>query len=241
MNQRPKVSDEEIKSFMDFQGVLTQHDTKLKAIKRTSLIRKIVIPTLVVVTAVVVYWKVESNQTPTPVPQRKETQNDITSTPQENEEQVEPIAKQPDTQPAIEKKSSEDDVKKDKATPTSPSEVVETNEPEEKTVEASYVQAEPTSGYPLLYEYFASKLIYPQEALKDSIQGVSTVSFIINKDGTPGKIEVVNSLGPAFDKEIARLIESMPGWKPALLNGKPVASKISLPITFQIQKVKAKE
>lgn len=103
---------------------------------------------------------------------------------------------------------------------------------------SDYKQAEPTDGYPDLYQYFNANLMYPQEALKDSIQGVQTISFVINVDGKPEHIQVIESLGEPFEKEAKRLIENMPAWKPATLNGKPVASKVSLPLTFQIQKVK---
>jgi protein TonB len=106
------------------------------------------------------------------------------------------------------------------------------------TQDEVYVQAEPQTGYATLYDYFAANLKYPSDALADSIQGVQTISFIINTNGTPEKIMITNSLGDSFDKEARRLIETMPAWNPATLNGRPVASKVSLPLTFQIQKIK---
>jgi TonB family protein len=103
---------------------------------------------------------------------------------------------------------------------------------------SAYFAAEPTDGFPLLYEYFNRELKYPQEAIKDSIQGVITVSFIINSQGQPKEFKIINSLGSPFDKEVVRLIENMPPWKPAMLNGKPIDSKISIPLTFQIKTVR---
>ena len=114
--------------------------------------------------------------------------------------------------------------------------IKEGSEPTQK--ESEYVQAEPAKGYSDLYDFFSTNLEYPADGLKDSIQGVQTISFVINTAGKPEQIQVVNSLGEPFDKESRRLIENMPAWKPATLNGKPVESKISIPITFQIQKVK---
>jgi TonB family protein len=100
-----------------------------------------------------------------------------------------------------------------------------------------YVEAEPVEGYPHLYAYFASDLHYPEEAVRDSTQGTLSVSFIINGSGKPEKIAIENSLGPLFDQETIRLIENMPAWKSATFNGKPVPSRISLPLTFRIIKV----
>ena len=77
-----------------------------------------------------------------------------------------------------------------------------------------------------------------QPALNDSIQGVQIISFVINKNGKVEQIEVEQSLGAEFEKESIRLIENMPEWKPAKLDGKPMSTRISIPITFQIQKIK---
>jgi len=108
-------------------------------------------------------------------------------------------------------------------------------------VESIYVQAEPINGYASLYAYLNANLQYPTESVKDSIQGIQTVSFIINVEGNPEKIQFGESLGSPFEIEARRLIENMPAWKPATLNGKPVSSKLALPITFEIKKIKVKE
>jgi TonB family protein len=241
MDQRPHVSDEEIKDFMDFHGVLTQHDHQIKIIKRTSLIKKIVVSSVVLTAVGVIYWFVQTKERQSPTHQAKEqTKNEVIVAPDEKNVQPESVteeAEQPIRSSAKEQ-PRDDAPKKDNSKPERES-ILPAAE-EEKSTEESYVQAEPVKGYQELYDYFAKNLVYPKEAMKDSIQGVSTVSFIINKDGRAAKIQVVNSLGPAFDKEIARLIENMPEWKPALLNGKRVPSKISLPVTFQLQKVEMK-
>ena len=101
-----------------------------------------------------------------------------------------------------------------------------------------YVQAEPPHGYPLLYEYFDKNLMYPKDALKDSVRGTLNVAFIIDPTGNAVEITVENSPGPAFEREAIRLVEHMPLWKPATYNGSPVKSKISLPITFDVRKIK---
>lgn len=100
-----------------------------------------------------------------------------------------------------------------------------------------YHQAEPAEGYPALYQYFNTNLIYPQAALKDSLQGIVNVVFVIDVEGRPADIAIETSLGPLLDKEAMRLVQQMPLWKPASYDGKPVRSKISLPITFELQKI----
>jgi TonB family protein len=99
-----------------------------------------------------------------------------------------------------------------------------------------YRQAEPRDGYPVLYAYFEKNLVYPRAAVKDSVEGVVNVVFSIDAEGKPKNITIENSLGPLFDQEAVRLLNNMPLWKPASYNGKVVPSKISLPITFALNK-----
>jgi protein TonB len=101
-----------------------------------------------------------------------------------------------------------------------------------------FIQAEPVAGYPALYEYFMRELKYPAEAVADSVQGVVSVMFTINAQGKPEKIQVEQSLSPALDREAMRVIANMPAWKPATYNQKPMPSRISLPLTFQIKKIR---
>lgn len=102
-----------------------------------------------------------------------------------------------------------------------------------------YVQSEPVDGFPDLYAYFGRELSYPEVA--DSLEGVVVVVFTINPQGRPEKITIEKSLGLAFDQEAIRLIENMPDWKPATFNHEPVSSRLSIPITFQIQRIKPED
>jgi protein TonB len=105
----------------------------------------------------------------------------------------------------------------------------------EKTPISQFTEATPVDGYPALYSYFDKELKYPGSP-KDSIQGIETVSFAINVNGKPDHIKIENSLGKAFDDESKRVIENMPLWKSATINGKPVSVRLSIPLTFKIKK-----
>ena len=102
----------------------------------------------------------------------------------------------------------------------------------------TYIQAEPRSGYRHLYKYFEEHLLYPPEAIRDSVEGIETVSFTIDENGRATNIAITQSLGRYFDQEAIRLISGMPAWQPATLNGRPVASQLSVPITFQLRRIK---
>jgi TonB family protein len=232
MEQRPQLTDEEIRSYMDFDRLMA--DKKLVANKPKYHYLKWIVPVLAV-TGVITWLifnyadenakqshdssadKEEANVAMNPAdPSRSSGETTAAS----------PVAEEPK---AVESTAA-------KSSPAGPQEEVQQS-PENSPAEDIYVQAEPMRGYSSLYAYFNSNLVYPAEALKDSIQGVETVSFVINTEGRPEKITIKQSLGELFEKEARRLIENMPLWNPATLNGKPVPSQMSVPLTFQIQKV----
>ena len=234
MKQRPQLSDEEIRSYMDFDRLLAKR--KLTVNKPGFHSLKWIVPTIAFLT--IGAWLVFS-----PVENDKQTDNVVT------EEDATTTTNKPETTPP----STEETVKTPAETPVDTETLVvedqsnkssapvrendEHKAAQKKSTEDIYIQAEPADGYSALYAYFNSNLVYPSEALKDSIQGVETVSFVINTDGKPEKITIRQSLGEPFEKEARRLIENMPLWKPATLNGKAVPSQMSVPLTFQIQKV----
>ena len=68
-------------------------------------------------------------------------------------------------------------------------------------------------------------------ALKSSLpEGVKkayiTVEFIVDADGTTTNFKMIKGVEEDFDDEVITVLEKMPDWKPAILNGKPVAKKI---------------
>jgi TonB family protein len=85
-------------------------------------------------------------------------------------------------------------------------------------------------------EYLNRHLEYPDEALDKVIEG--TVYPLVYLDET-GKVEKVEFHGDqlkyGFQKEARRVLEASPKWNPAKHAGKPVKSKFSIPITFDIK------
>jgi hypothetical protein len=52
------------------------------------------------------------------------------------------------------------------------------------------------------------------------------IEFIVDADGTPTNIKVINGVNEDFDDELITALEQMPQWKPAMLNDQPVAKKM---------------
>lgn len=60
------------------------------------------------------------------------------------------------------------------------------------------------------------------------------VEFIVDSDGVPTNFKVVQGVNEDFDDDLITVMEQMPQWEPAILDGKPVAKKIKQ--SFQVAK-----
>jgi TonB family protein len=74
-----------------------------------------------------------------------------------------------------------------------------------------------------------------REAIHAPISGIVLVQFIVEKDGTITNAKVIVPLYPSFDKEVLRVINRMPKWKPGTNMGKPVRCHYLLPIRFSYE------
>lgn len=89
-------------------------------------------------------------------------------------------------------------------------------------------------GQALRY-YVKKNLRYPQEAKTAGISGAITVEFLILANGRVGNPATVGDvIGYGLEEEATRLVEKMPKWIPAKLDGKPVSSKHQVVIRFEL-------
>ncbi|ESU21567.1 hypothetical protein FCR2A7T_00140 [Flavobacterium cauense R2A-7] len=103
-----------------------------------------------------------------------------------------------------------------------------------KVYVAVEVQAGPAGGMQGFYKKFANSFVAP-----DVDEGVTQIrvmlSFVVEKDGGFTDVKVLRDGGyQAAGKEAIRVLKSMPAWKPAIQNGRPVRSQFTLPITIQV-------
>jgi TonB family protein len=222
MKTRPEISDQEIHEMMDFEGVLKGH----KAINNRKYAWPIGIVAIVGIVGITSWYLNQQEPSVTESP-AEQPAHVVTDSASQRKQQPAVTETKPKQEMVVEKA--------DHAKPAATKKIESKQESQEKeTVTSEYTEAEPVAGYPELYSYFQKELKYPVEALKDSIEGIVSVSFVIDKNGKPDQVKVLNSLGSAFDTEALRVISGMPQWKPATINGKPVAARISMPLTFQI-------
>ena len=79
-------------------------------------------------------------------------------------------------------------------------------------------------------------LRYPKEEVAAGTEGRVVVRMIISKTGEVREPEIVQSLSPACDAEVIRIVRAMPRWKPGKSGGQPVNVYFTLPVTFRLPK-----
>lgn len=82
--------------------------------------------------------------------------------------------------------------------------------------------------------FLRQRVRYPESAIKNSIQGIVMVTFIVEVDGSISNVEVKNKIGGGLDEEAIRVAKEMPRWDPGKRNGKAVRVIVRMPIIFKI-------
>ena len=89
-------------------------------------------------------------------------------------------------------------------------------------------------GESALLAYVAQHLKYPEQAIRDSVQGVVQLRFVVLENGRIGDVQIIKSLEPHCDAEAKRVVKSLPRFIPGKQGGKAVRVWYTLPIRFMI-------
>jgi len=96
------------------------------------------------------------------------------------------------------------------------------------------VQAQFQGGMDAWYAYLKANLTYPKQPQRMGIEGTVFLRFVINTDGSIQDVEVVRSVDPFLDKVALEVVQNSPRWKSALHHGRPVRSRMTMPIKFKL-------
>ena len=133
--------------------------------------------------------------------------------------------------------SQTEDAKEEVVAPVSP----ETKEaPADSTAkEEVFMVAEQMPEFPggmkEMLKFLQENVKYPENAMKNNVQGRVIVQFVIEKDGTPTEFKVLRSVDPDLDAEALRVLQTMPKWKPGMQRGEVVRVKFTVPVSFKLQ------
>jgi protein TonB len=80
-----------------------------------------------------------------------------------------------------------------------------------------------------------SRLVYPEIAKENGLQGRVTLSFTIKADGTLSDVKVLRGVDPSLDQEAVRVVKSSPKWTPGKQRDRAVAVSYTFPVIFQLR------
>jgi TonB family protein len=105
---------------------------------------------------------------------------------------------------------------------------------EQTPVDSSYYTVVDTLPVPAEgWKHLYSILYYPEDAVKNKIQGIVMVKALINEHGDVEKTEAVEKLGYGCD-DAAEILIFYAKFKPGILKGRPVKVETNIPVVFKL-------
>ncbi|MBS1747981.1 MAG: energy transducer TonB [Bacteroidetes bacterium] len=89
-------------------------------------------------------------------------------------------------------------------------------------------------GQNALNKYFDENIRYPKSAVEAGRIGRAVVSFVVDENGHISDVKNIGrKIGYGLDEEAIRVVSNMPKWAPGTVKGKPVKTRMTLPILFR--------
>lgn len=79
------------------------------------------------------------------------------------------------------------------------------------------------------------RLVYPEIAKENGVQGRVMLQFTVNADGTVSNVKVLRGVDPSLDKEAVRVVSSSPKWTPGKQRDRAVKVTYTFPVIFQLR------
>jgi|WetSurMetagenome_2_1015567.scaffolds.fasta_scaffold602668_2 periplasmic protein TonB len=89
-------------------------------------------------------------------------------------------------------------------------------------------------GTEALIKSIVNEIKYPEEAMKEGVEGRVLVKFVVDKQGIVTEAKVIEGIGKGCDEEAMRVVNMLKQFKPGIKDGKPVNTKLVVPIMFKL-------
>ena len=84
-------------------------------------------------------------------------------------------------------------------------------------------------------KWVMERIVYPEIARENGVQGRVTLQFTVEKDGRVTKVKVLRGVDPQLDKEAVRVVSMSPKWKPGKQRDRAVAVTYTFPVQFALR------
>lgn len=116
--------------------------------------------------------------------------------------------------------------------------VVEEEEVEEEAIPFALVEEKPKfqgGDANDFSRWVNSKLVYPEIAKENGVQGRVTLQFTVYTDGSVRDVKVLRGVDASLDKEAVRIVSMSPKWTPGKQRERPVKVTYTFPVLFQLR------
>lgn len=116
--------------------------------------------------------------------------------------------------------------------------VVEEEEVEEEAIPFQLVEQKPSFNGGDANEFSKwvnSRLVYPEIAKENGVQGRVTLSFTVEADGRVTNVRVLKGVDDSLDKEAVRVVSSSPRWTPGKQRDRKVKVTYTFPVYFMLR------
>ena len=79
------------------------------------------------------------------------------------------------------------------------------------------------------------RLVYPEIAKENGVQGRVTLQFTIESDGRLTNVKVLRGVDSSLDQEAVRVVSSSPRWTPGKQRDRAVRVTYTFPVIFQLR------
>lgn len=86
-----------------------------------------------------------------------------------------------------------------------------------------------------LKKYVESLMSYPEEAIRNHVEGVVLVNFVVERDGNLSNIRILRGIGFGCDDEVLAVFTDFPSAMPGKIGGNPVRVGMTLPVRFKLK------
>jgi len=86
----------------------------------------------------------------------------------------------------------------------------------------------------LMNHFITSRLIYPELAVANQVEGEVVITFVVEEDGCLSGIKILRDIGCGCGVEAQKVIAQMPTWINGNQRGVPVRVQFNLPIKFEL-------
>ncbi|MGJ1391357.1 energy transducer TonB [Sphingobacterium spiritivorum] len=101
---------------------------------------------------------------------------------------------------------------------------------QEPVVKTAEVLPEPPGGMKAFMTFIGQNYVYPDAAVQNKVNGIVTVAFIVEKDGSLSNFKITKDMGYGTGEEAIRVLKMAEKWKPGLNNGKAVRVAYTVPL-----------